>query len=53
MTIVEKSKVVEAYVRAARDGVSYDEACAVVSQALCIPAELVKVVLAEASVEES
>lgn len=45
MTIVEKAKVREAYVRARELGASHESACASVAQSLAIPVEYVGIAL--------
>ncbi len=43
--IIERSKVVEAYMRARRLGADHDAACATVAQAMALPVELVNDVM--------
>lgn len=54
MSIVERTKVVEAYTRVLRElGGQHHDACAAVARALSLPAEVVEAVLAESDVEVS
>lgn len=51
MTIVEKTKVLAAYNRAAELGADHDHACATVAQALSLPVEAVHSVVDQQEVE--
>lgn len=47
MTIIERSKISEAYARAIALGASHSEACATVARALGVDAEIVDAVVTE------
>lgn len=49
--IIERSKVIEAYMRALRLGAEPEAACATVAQALSLPVEAVQDVVAEHDAE--
>lgn len=47
MTIIERSKVIEAYRRAVELGADHEHACATVAQAMALPPETVHAVVTE------